>query len=985
MSRWTSGAWPVTGLAAAGFALGAGCMAPDDPATGRRTQAIQGGDTDRVNFDANPERARKRTAVVWVGGCTGTLVTPNVVLTGAHCVRGEREPRTEWHPYSIEIAFGVDSDPADRLATAFACEANHPPPPIPGTDMVLLRLNRRVDPDLATPRRVLTRRPPVRPFEGFWPGQPVEVVGYGDGRNRQFANVQIGEYPLPGIQDWTVAAPGVPSCDGAPPGTVCFGIERGDSGGPTFWVDRTGLVGPVGQDWLVSIHRNLANEETSTWEQGGPDRSARGPWIDATLDPDGDGQLLGEAPSGPLLPAQDPDRDGIPTDGDADVADNCPRDPNERQVDTDCDGLGDACDNCERDANPSQRDTDGDGLGDVCDNCPLHPNPEQEDRDEDGIGDRCDNCFFRANPLQENCNLDAERKDGRDPTGDRCDPVPCAYGEPFDTSLREDGPPALPLRAVNDVIAVVPRVERGGEARMRTGFRFCPCDAPLVTGDTPSVRELCEIVSGCTRNFLLNYDVPDAGPWKPIRWSRLVGGIGPSADDELLIRYGSLELPLDVPYTATDRRAFILWDDFEADARAFGWPLRPDLLSVRLSGVLWTHTPGCTPRPRPPGICFFDRAEASHYWSGHVESRRVRPPFPDVPEDAPRAPGLLPPDLCPVCAAAFPRPWIDAPLCLDPQGCDDVPITARLRDARAEVTDLFSPAARRALADPALQWLVPEGPGPNAAANLVAAVVGPDPTVVRAVVRAGPNGIFLDQPVQPPQDPAPPPNPNDAIHRGCEGPTHAVLRARDGAIYVLESCGTGLQRVDPVGRVHREVPLRGLQPQVVRSLVVGPDGDLFALDHCPSDDAPRGAGRRARHAPGARGDGPAPASGCRLDEGPGRRQRVRLLRISPETGHVTRLRTWRRHRHRDRALAGGLDGRLYLAVTHLRAQRTRLVALRRHPRHDRFVACGARVVRGALQRRPHADARGLSLAVVDRRGRTRNIGIPYAALGCRHR
>jgi PKD repeat protein len=89
----------------------------------------------------------------------------------------------------------------------------------------------------------------------------------------------------------------------------------------------------------------------------------------------------GESPAGrdslgtDLLPAlpcpmlfRETDGDGV-----ADLADNCPLQPNTGQEDGEGDGAGDACDNCPGAANPDQADTDGDGGGDPCDCAPGDP------------------------------------------------------------------------------------------------------------------------------------------------------------------------------------------------------------------------------------------------------------------------------------------------------------------------------------------------------------------------------------------------------------------------------------------------------------------------------------------------------------------------------------------------------------------------------------------------------------------------------------
>lgn len=140
------------------------------------------------------------------------------------------------------------------------------------------------------------------------------------------------------------------------------------------------------------------------------------------------------------------DRDG---DGVPDETDNCPRDANATQRDTDGDGLGNVCDcavtdtdadldgvddacddcvgpgpmgidsggdgvddGCEPCATATGHDGDGDGLDDACDACLAGPD---HDEDGDGLADGCDNCPAQA-------NADQAETDG-DALGDACDVV----------------------------------------------------------------------------------------------------------------------------------------------------------------------------------------------------------------------------------------------------------------------------------------------------------------------------------------------------------------------------------------------------------------------------------------------------------------------------------------------------------------------------------------------------------------------------------
>ena len=79
-----------------------------------------------------------------------------------------------------------------------------------------------------------------------------------------------------------------------------------------------------------------------------------------------------------LIPDSDFDDDGI-----EDAQDNCPREANAGQEDSDANGTGDACERVERYG-------DGDGVPNETDNCFNVKNPSQADADGDGIGDACD-------------------------------------------------------------------------------------------------------------------------------------------------------------------------------------------------------------------------------------------------------------------------------------------------------------------------------------------------------------------------------------------------------------------------------------------------------------------------------------------------------------------------------------------------------------------------------------------------------------------
>lgn len=140
----------------------------------------------------------------------------------------------------------------------------------------------------------------------------------------------------------------------------------------------------------------------------------------------------------------DLDSDGVKND-----VDNCPYKHNPKQEDSDGDKIGDACDNCKSIKNTNQLDMDRDGKGDACDddidgdgrgntedNCRFEFNPRQEDQDQDKFGDACDNCPKVSNPDQLDSNDDEVGDacttnvdtdgDGRQDDRDNCPFVPNA-------------------------------------------------------------------------------------------------------------------------------------------------------------------------------------------------------------------------------------------------------------------------------------------------------------------------------------------------------------------------------------------------------------------------------------------------------------------------------------------------------------------------------------------------------------------------------
>ena len=201
---------------------------------------------------SNSVEMQQRDATVFVRGCTGTLITPYIVLTAGHCgLEPNYSTAGEWVQSSqlVQVQIGADAsefDPDKIFRVAFVNYSG-------SLDVILLALEEPVPGSLATPVRALTTDAPQAAMlnpDAFWRGQQFRIAGWGDTdpsaasrtpNIRQTTTVIYDTLPCDDLA-LVMCAMGNDTVDG-----VRSGVGSGDSGGPVYWTDADG------ETWVIGV------------------------------------------------------------------------------------------------------------------------------------------------------------------------------------------------------------------------------------------------------------------------------------------------------------------------------------------------------------------------------------------------------------------------------------------------------------------------------------------------------------------------------------------------------------------------------------------------------------------------------------------------------------------------------------------------------------------------------------------------------------
>jgi hypothetical protein len=210
----------------------------------------------------------ERNATVWVDGCSGTLITSDVVLTAGHCIPNQQEPPEEWVPKTVTVVFGPDRNRPRLIMQARLANFSV------GEDIALIRLQNQVPANVAIPKRVLLQGPLTNSSD-FWKGQRYRMAGWGLDESGNAPSIRKTVGASNGMIPYTNFGVSLPNMLGVK-GDNSATAQLGDSGGPLYWIDsRTGIeyvIGAAqGPTSVLDGYDGTGGRYVVTFGKGGPD------------------------------------------------------------------------------------------------------------------------------------------------------------------------------------------------------------------------------------------------------------------------------------------------------------------------------------------------------------------------------------------------------------------------------------------------------------------------------------------------------------------------------------------------------------------------------------------------------------------------------------------------------------------------------------------------------------------------------------------